>query len=103
MDGETTTEYDTRFTGTVAKYVNLTNYLTAATSSQFAIVKLRNAKILNDTVNAVMYQITAMRGDSGGRLIAEIKVEPKEVKELNGSEYTVVHGKMKYYADLIRK
>lgn len=48
-------EYSSRFTGAVAVYVNLTSGLIPATDRKLNIVMLKNEKLSNNTINALMY------------------------------------------------
>lgn len=102
-DGEAPSEYESRFTGKIAIYVNLTGALTATTSRQFPIVILRNEKLSNNTVNAVMYQLTSMKRESGAGFTVEIMLESEELKELSDPVDTDVQEKMVEFVEMIRE
>lgn len=76
-EDETSTKYASRFTETVDVYVNLTSALTLETVRQSAIFLLKNAKLMNDTINAVMFQLTSKEGGIRDELTKGIILEGK--------------------------
>lgn len=57
---EKTSQYASRFNAAVASHVNQTSNLMDAGSRQFAILRIRNAKLSPDTMNAILFQLNAL-------------------------------------------
>lgn len=59
-NGETVATYAPRFNNVVAQYVNQTTSLSDASSRQLALLMLRNALLSTDTLNTLIFRLTAI-------------------------------------------
>lgn len=80
-DGETVEGYFNMFNGNVARYVNQTAELNSFAIRQFAILMLRNEKLLSNTMNTVTFQLATNTSSKDAKLMkAEMVLDTSDLE-----------------------